>query len=192
MATFALGLAGLIALVLVHLDLIVFRRMEQKVRALEAKAPAGEESPLAPIPGQLRLVAHLGSAFGFINFPGTLAPVILVALAMQARPVGGDGTSALMAIAIATFSMSASMKAMRLREYLACAHPRYAKLLEYSVFYFVGWTAIILCFLTAARAPQGLVALIVYGYAAITVVIAGLMLRGLKAANAWYGTQASA
>ena len=127
----------------------------------------------------------LSTVFGWLNLPATLAPVILVALAMQSYPLGGDGTTALIGIAVAAFSMSASMKAMRITDYLATAEKRFRQPLRQAVLYFLGWTALVLCLLVISAVPMGSVALVVYLYVAVLVAYAVLLVVMQRGADDW-------
>lgn len=195
MSLIALGLAILVALGLLVLDFVVMRRTEKRFTDEDEAEDAPEKPkklPARSLPGPLRLAAILSSAFGWLNLPATLAPVILVALAMQVQPLGGDGTTAVVGIIVAAFSLSASVKAMRISDYLFAGEARYNASLRQSMAYVLGWTVLVLCLLLVGRVPGGNVALVVYGYVGALVLFAAFLfsLRGI--AHKWLESEGSA
>lgn len=123
-----------------------------------------------------RVASLLAIGYGIVSFPATLAPVILSVLAMQAQPLGGDGTTALVSMIVAGLSMSAGIKAIRAGGLLLSKDAMARVVVARSTFYVVGWAALVLTLLTIARRPAGHVATIVYGHAAVTALVA-LLLR---------------
>jgi hypothetical protein len=176
-----LGLAILLGVGLLAFDLWQSRREDRF--AAEEQAPGaavirhgfkrafGADAPLLG-----RVTGVLALVYGILSFPATLAPVILSVLALQAQPLGGDGTTALISMIVAGLSMSAGIKALRAGGLLLSADADARRIVVRSTFYVVGWAALVLCLLTLARRPGGAVAAIVYVYAAITVLVA-LLLR---------------
>lgn len=194
MSLVALGLAILVALGLLVLDFVVMRRTEKRITDAD---DAEEDKPKKPLParrlpGRLRAAAFISSAFGWLNLPATLAPVILVALAMQVQPLGGDGTTALVGIIVAAFSLSASVKAMRISDYLFAGEARYNPSLRQSTAYVLGWTVMVLCLLLVGRVPGGKVALVVYSYVGVLVVFAAYLFAIRGTAHAWLDDERSA
>lgn len=194
MSLVALGLAILVALGLLILDFWVMRRTEKRISAQdEAEEEKSEKSaPARRLPGSLRLAAFISSAFGWLNLPATLAPVILVALAMQVEPLGGDGTTALIGILVAAFSLSASVKAMRISDYLFAGEARYNASLRQSTAYVLGWTVMVLCLLLVGQVPGGKVALVVYSYVGVLVLFAAYLFAIRRSAHEWLAGEGGA
>ena len=113
-------------------------------------------------PALARVVSPLAIGYGILSFPATLAPVILAVLAMQAQPLGGDGTTALVSMIVAGGLLLSDDDAARV-------------VVARSIFYMVGWAALVLTLLTFARRPTGLVATIVYAHVGLTVLVAILL-----------------
>lgn len=126
-----------------------------------------------------RTASVVAIAYGILSFPATLAPVILSVLAMQAQPLGGDGTTALVSMIVAGLSMSAGIKAIRAGGLLLSDDDLARVVVARSTFYVVGWAALILTLVSFARPPAGHVATIVYAHAAVTAAVA-LLLRAAQ------------
>lgn len=170
-------LAAAIALGLLVFEFAVVRPTD--LRLAEPDAGGGTQSSEHRRVRQKALVRGggvFGIAYGLLNFPATLAPVILVAHAAQAHPIGGDGTTALIGIVVAGYSMSASLKAIRAGEIYLTGQTHLLVAARQCVLFFLGWTAIVCCLLALSRPPVGNVALIVYGYVAVTF-LASLVLK---------------
>ena len=195
MSLIALGLAILVALGLLVLDFVVMRRTEKRITDQDEAETSPEKPKKAParqLPGTLRLAAFVSSAFGWLNLPATLAPVILVALAMQVEPLGGDGTTAIVGIIVAAFSLSASVKAMRISDYLFAGESRYNASLRESMAYVLGWTVMVLCLLLVGQVPGGKVALVVYSYVGVLVLFAAFLFSLRGSAHEWLEAEGSA
>ncbi|MFK8004243.1 MAG: hypothetical protein AB8H86_32050 [Polyangiales bacterium] len=194
MSLVALGLAILVALGLLILDFWVMRRTEKRITAQDeaAEEKSDKPAPARRLPGSLRLAAFISSAFGWLNLPATLAPVILVALAMQVEPLGGDGTTALIGILVAAFSLSASVKAMRISDYLFAGEARYNPSLRQSTAYVLGWTVMVLCLLLVGQVPGGKVALVVYSYVGVLVLFAAYLFAIRRSAHEWLAGEGAA
>lgn len=193
MSLVALGLAILVAFGLLVLDFWVMRRTEKRITAEDdAEETPAKAMPARRLPGSLRLAAFISSAFGWLNLPATLAPVILVALAMQVQPLGGDGTTALIGILVAAFSLSASVKAMRISDYLFAGEARYNASLRQSTAYVLGWTVMVLSLLLVGQVPGGKVALVVYSYVGVLVVFAAYLFAIRRSAHEWLAGEGSA
>ena len=136
-----------------------------------------EASPLG------RTASVLAMAYGVLSFPATLAPVILTVLAMQAEPLGGDGATALASMIVAGLSMSAGIKAIRIGGLLLSHDPQAQVVVTRSIFYVVGWAALVLTLVSFARPPSGPVATLVYAHVAVTVAVA-LLLRAAQRGHA--------
>jgi hypothetical protein len=176
-----LGLAIVLGAALLGFDLWQSRRddrfapEEQEpgasvIRHGMARAYGEGAPPLA------RIASPLAIGYGILSFPATLAPVILAVLAMQARPLGGDGTTALVSMIVAGLSMSAGIKSIRAGGLLLSQDDASRVVVARSIFYVAGWAALVLTLLTLARQPTGHVATIVYGHVGLTVLVA-LVLR---------------
>lgn len=124
------------------------------------------------VPTLARIASPLAIGYGILSFPATLAPVILAVLAMQAQPLGGDGTTALVSMIVAGLSMSAGIKAIRAGGLLLSEDDAARVVVSRSIFYVAGWAALVTTLLTFARTPTGHVATLVYGHAALTVLVA--------------------
>ncbi len=122
-----------------------------------------------------RVASIVSIAYGVLSFPATLAPVILSVLAMQAQPLGGDGTTALISMIVAGLSMSAGIKAIRAGGLLLSDDDMARVVVARSTFYVVGWAALVLTMVSFARPPAGHVATIVYAHAGVTAVVAILL-----------------
>lgn len=194
MSLIALALAIVISpLGLLILDFWVMRRTEKRITAEDdADETPAKAAPARRLPGSLRLAAFISSAFGWLNLPATLAPVILVALAMQVQPLGGDGTTALIGILVAAFSLSASVKAMRISDYLFAGEARYNASLRQSTAYVLGWTVMVLCLLLVGRVPGGKVALVVYSYVGVLVLFAAYLFAIRRSAHEWLAGEGGA
>ncbi len=127
------------------------------------------------VPTLVRIAGPLAIGYGILSFPATLAPVILAVLAMQAQPLGGDGTTALVSMIVAGLSMSAGIKAIRAGGLLLSADDAARVVVARSIFYVAGWAALVLTLLTFARQPTGHVATIVYAHVGVTVLVAILL-----------------
>lgn len=183
-----LGLAILLGVGLLGFDLWQSRRDDRfapeeqepgaSVIQHGMKRAFGEDAPVL-----VRITTPLAIAYGILSFPATLAPVILAVLAMQAQPLGGDGTTALVSMIVAGLSMSAGIKAIRAGGLLLSRDDAARVVVSRSIFYVVGWAALVVAMLTFARQPSGHVAAIVYGHAALTVVVA-ILLRIAQASGA--------
>lgn len=183
-----LGLAMLLGVVLLGFDVWQSRRDDRF--APEEQEPGasvirhglqrafGEGSPVL-----VRITSPLAIVYGILSFPATLAPVILAVLAMQAEPLGGDGTTALVSMIVAGLSMSAGIKAIRAGGLLLSPDDAARVVVSRSIFYVVGWAALVVTLLTFARQPSGHVATIVYAHAGLTVLVA-ILLRFAQAAGA--------
>ncbi|MFT5354683.1 MAG: hypothetical protein ACI9KE_001890 [Polyangiales bacterium] len=194
MSLVALGLAILVAFGLLVLDFVVMRRTEKRITDEDDAEEIQSAKPVGParrLPGSLRLAAFVSSLFGWLNLPATLAPVILVALAMQVQPLGGDGTTALIGILVAAFSLSASVKAMRISDYLFAGEARYNPSLRQSTAYVLGWTVMVLCLLLVGNVPGGKVALVVYSYVGVLVAFAAFLFGIRRSAHEWLAAEGS-
>jgi len=179
-ATFLFALAALAALVLLVLDLVVLRSIESLELVshhppTDVMTPA-PRSPMAGIASQtpraLRDRLGAGAAFvlGVIGFPGTLAPVVLTVLAFQAHPITADGWVALLAVIVASFSMSAAVKSFRIAQYLGRVTGESSRLLGATVIYLLVWALLVVLLLGLARAPEGPVRLVIWAYVAVLLV----------------------
>ena len=110
---------------------------------------------------------------------------------MQVQPLGGDGTTALIGIIVAAFSLSASVKAMRISDYLFAGEARYNASLRQSMAYVLGWTVMVLCLLLVGRVPGGKVALVVYSYVGVLVLFAAFLFSLRGAAHKWLEAEGS-
>jgi len=126
-----------------------------------------------------RVTSILAIGYGILSFPATLAPVILTVLAMQAQPLGGDGTTALVSMIVAGLSMSAGIKSIRAGGLLLSDDDQSRVVVARSTFYVVGWAALVLTLVSFARLPTGHVATIVYAHVAVTAAVA-LLLRAAQ------------
>lgn len=180
-----LGLAILLGVALLAFDLWQSRR--------DDRFAAEEQEPGASViqhgmkrafgqdaPAIARIASPLAIGYGILSFPATLAPVILAVLAMQAQPLGGDGTTALISMIVAGLSMSAGIKSIRAGGLLLSDDPVARVVVARSIFYVVGWAALVLTLLTFARQPAGHVATIVYAHVGLTVLVA-IILRVAQA-----------
>ncbi|MBO6940204.1 MAG: hypothetical protein JJ863_34850 [Deltaproteobacteria bacterium] len=122
-----------------------------------------------------RVASVVSIAYGVLSFPATLAPVILSVLAMQAQPLGGDGTTALISMIVAGLSMSAGIKAIRAGGLLLSDDDMARVVVARSTFYVVGWAALVLTMVSFARPPSGHVATIIYAHAGVTAAVAILL-----------------
>jgi len=188
-ATFLFALAALAALVLLVLDLVVLRSIES-LELVTSLPPANMVTPPArdPMAGTasrgprtLRERLGAGAAFvlGVIGFPGTLAPVVLTVLAFQAHPITADGWVALLAVIVASFSMSAAVKSFRIAQYLGRVTGESLRLLGATVIYVLVWALLVVLLLGLARAPEGPVRLVIWGYVAL--LLAGSVVVGATA-----------
>lgn len=172
-----LGLAILLGVALLAFDLWQSRR--------DDRFAAEEQEPGASViqhgmkrafgqgaPAVARIASPLAIGYGILSFPATLAPVILAVLAMQAQPLGGDGTTALVSMIVAGLSMSAGIKSIRAGGLLLSDDDAARVVVARSIFYVVGWAALVLTLLTFARQPVGHVATIVYAHVGLTVLVA--------------------
>jgi hypothetical protein len=170
-ATILFALAALVTLSLAVLDLVVLRGLE----------PREGDPPLVPTDeardGKTRLGALAAFLLGAIGFPGTLAPVVLTVLAFQAHPITTDGWVALLAVLVASFSMSAAVKSFRVAQLLGRVEPRARRLLGTSVIYVLLWALLVAVLVLLARSPHGLVAVVVWSY--VGVLLAGTAVVGL-------------
>lgn len=171
-ATFLFALAALAALVLLVLDLVVLRASE----SLDVEGePAGARARSS---GER---AGAGAAFllGVIGFPGTLAPVVLTVLAFQANPITTDGWVALLAVIVASLSMSAAVKSFRIAQLLGRVKDESRRLLGATVIYLLVWALLVVVLLGLARAPEGPVRLLIWVY--VGVLLAGTVVVGATA-----------
>ncbi|MEZ4253029.1 MAG: hypothetical protein R3B99_32880 [Polyangiales bacterium] len=180
MAFVLFGLAGLTALSLLVLDLVILRGLE----------PREGEPPVMPTDdardGKTRAGAGAAFLLGAIGFPGTLAPVVLTVLAFQANPITSDGWVALMAVIVASLSMSAAVKSFRVAQLLGRVEDSARRLLGTSVIYVLLWAVLVCALLGLARAPEGMVALVVWAYVGLLLVgttVVGLTARELVGAT---------
>jgi hypothetical protein len=187
-ATFLFALAALAALVLLVLDLVVLRSIESLELATSLPpADMATPPPRSPMAGTssspraLRERLGAGAAFvlGVIGFPGTLAPVVLTVLAFQAHPITADGWVALLAVIVASFSMSAAVKSFRIAQYLGRVTGESLRLLGATVIYLLVWALLVVLLLGLARAPEGPVRIVVWAY--VAVLLAGSVVVGATA-----------
>jgi hypothetical protein len=171
-ATFLFALAALAALVLLVLDLVVLRSSE----ALDV-----ETEPTARPARSSGDKAGAGAAFllGVLGFPGTLAPVVLTVLAFQAHPITADGWVALLAVIVASLSMSAAVKSFRVAQLLGRVKDESRRLLGATVIYLLVWALLVVLLLGLARAPEGPVRLVIWAYVAL--LLAGSVVVGATA-----------
>ena len=170
MATFLFALAALAALVLLVLDLVVLRASESlDVEGEPARARSSGER------------AGAGAAFllGVVGFPGTLAPVVLTVLAFQANPITTDGWVALLAVIVASLSMSAAVKSFRIAQLLGRVKDESRRVLGATVIYLLVWALLVVLLLGLARAPEGPVRLVIWAY--VGLLLAGSVVVGATA-----------
>lgn len=165
-------LAAAIAIGLLVFEFVVVRPTDQRLSDPDATGTKSSEDRRVRQKAIVRTGGLVGIAYGLLNFPATLAPVILVAHAAQEHPIGGDGTTALIGIVVAGYSMSASIKAIRAGEIYLTGQTQLLVAARQCVLYFLGWTAIVCCLLALSRPPEGIVATIVYVYVGVTFLAA--------------------
>ena len=189
---FLFALAALAALALLMLDLVVLRSIES-LDLVGALPPAdmvspGSGDPMAGAPrdGRRSLSDRTGAGaafvLGVIGFPGTLAPVVLTVLAFQANPITADGWVALLAVVVASFSMSAAVKSFRVAHYLGRVTGESQRLLGATVIYVLVWALLVVLLLGLARAPEGPVRFVIWTYVALLLagsLVVGATSRGL-------------
>lgn len=181
MATFLFALAALATLALLALDIVVLRGLEPR----EGDPPLTTR-PTAPRVGPARAGSVAALVLGVLGFPGTLAPVVLTVLAFQAHPVTTDGWVALLAVVVASLSMSAAIKSFRIAQLLGRVEDVGRRLLGASVIYLLVWAVLVLLLLLLARSAEGPVQLLVWSYVAILLVattVVGVSTRDLVGAT---------
>ncbi|MEM7605988.1 MAG: hypothetical protein AAF411_11600 [Myxococcota bacterium] len=194
MATLALVLAALASAALLALDVLFIRRTERALAELEKQQKDEDWTKPAPekaVPTALTAARVLGPVFGWLNFPATLAPVILVALTSQRFGFITDGYAALLAIFVAGLSMSTSLKAMRMGEYLDAAKPHYLTSIRQCIAYILGWTVLVLGLLSAAEPTTPVVMRVVLTYVILLVGFSLFLVRVHKNAPKWLEAEAS-
>ena len=181
------GLALVAGVVLLAFDVWQSRREDRF--ALEEQTPGasiiqrGFLRAFAPAPALARIASPLAIVYGLLSFPATLAPVILTVLALQAHPIGGDGTTAFLSMMVAGLSMSAGIKAMRAGGLLLSDSIDARRVVARSIFYVLVWATLLICLVSMAPVPGGPVRTLLYAYVATSVVIAVLLRLGQRAVD---------
>ncbi len=120
-------------------------------------------------PGFLHSARWVGMLFGILNFPGTVAPVILWVLAFQANPILTPGYISLVGVIYAGISMSAAIKCSRVAKLLVTLGEDADWILKRSAIYLGLFLLSLICIAIAGSGAEGKVALLVWSYLSIAI-----------------------
>jgi len=194
-ATIIVGIVAATVVGLVLVDLHSMRNPERfgaeegsSERFDDAEVEAGEGAyraqptvgaRLAAAPPMVRVSAIIAGVFGALSFPGTLAPVILTVLAMQVRPLGGDGFTSLGAVIVAALSMSAAVKTIRTGRLLVELREKTRDVLRRCMLWLLAWNVIVvglaLVFPWGSEHAAGHVTTIVAVYTVLSILVFALL-----------------
>ncbi len=181
MSTFVLGMALLLLVALIAMDLVVMRHADRFDGA--KPEPADRVWPERE-PPVVAAGAYVSLGVGSLSFPATLAPVVMTVLALQRHRLLSEAWVSFVAIVVAALSMSAAIKCLRmshlLRHFSAEMHP----LLKATTLYLVLWAIFVLFLATLMRSPSGNIATLIWGYVAMLTLGTALLTAAVRVALA--------
>lgn len=170
-------MALLLLSALVVMDVVVMRHADRFDGAEPEPADRvwPEEQP--PV---VRAGAYVSLAVGALSFPATLAPVVMTVLAFQKHRLLSEAWVSFVAIVVASLSMSAAIKGLRMSHLLRHFTADMRPLLKTTTLYLVLWELFVLVLAVLMRPPSGNIAVLIWGYVAVNTLGTALVVAAVR------------
>ena len=179
MSTFILGVAALLVLGLIALDLVVMRHAD---RFDGVKPDSAERVWAKDRPPVVTAAAFTFLALGALSFPATLAPTVMTVLTFQRHRLLSEAWVSLAAMIVATLSMSAAIKCLRVSHLLRYLTDEMRPLLKWTVLFLVLWELLVLVLTVTMRPIGGSIGVLIWSYVAVTTIGTGVVVAAARVA----------
>ncbi len=176
-STLLLGMALLLLIALIAIDLVVMRHAD-RFDGTEPE-PSQRVWPQQP-PPLVKAGAYVSLVLGAVSFPATLAPVVMTVLTFQRHRLLSEAWVSLAAMIVATLSMSAAIKGLRMSHLLRHLTAEMRPLLRSTAAYLVLWELLVVFLGMLMRPPSGDIAVLIWSYLAANTLGTALVVAAAR------------